>query len=669
MSLHMGRHTAMGAAACALDFKGHGLNRWREDPAAAGALLAATGTFTQYGVPELGGVLTLGRDRDLNSDGLSDPGADMWTADVFHTRDMVRQIVLEHMQFVRILRSMDGETRDQDGHVLGDVDGDGEVDLGGPNATLAMWGISLGGIVAGVLAGAEPSLDAVSPNAGGAGLTDVSTRSTERGVPDAVVMPILGPFVAGCLPTDGHDNPLPVGESTDLDCWQGEGSAPGPYAGGALRLGAFIHDNARIGVRELGVLDGVQPGDRVLLENLVNGEVEEGRVNERGWFRIAVPADALNATERRAALGLSDGATSAVATDTTAVGDALRLTIFVGDSSSPRHVVSTFPQEVEFQGTRYPAGQPLVALQEGLGHRRNSPDFRRFVAIAQHAISPADPGVWAEHVWESPLDVSYDPHRQGGNTRTLFMPTTGDSQVPPNTGVAMARNAGVLGSWRRDPDLPAEQGWRALFTPDPALGMAPDDWLVSVYALEGDDRLQRFPDNEVTAEVVYDVANVSDGDAAWSCGPSDWSAQIGENNCPPELEGQEVFFGVPHLPDGGYRPDVERDPGRHDAFRLPSLRPGGQHGIYNAQSFRVFDNDAFMVNFTSRFLVSGGREVGHAAGCDCSAAELPAFTLDGAPANPTFDEGCAEDDLKLCDDSCAAAWGLWTPPEAACAPE
>ena len=62
-------------------------------------------------------------------------------------------------------------------------------------------------------------------------------------------------------------------------------------------------------------------------------------------------------------------------------------------------------------------------------------------------------------------------------------------------------------------------------------------------------------------------------------------------------------------------------------------------------------------------------EVGHAAGCDCSAAELPAFTLDGAPANPTFDEGCAEDDLKLCDDSCTAAWGLWTPPEAACAPE
>ena len=49
-------------------------------------------------------LLLVGRDRDLNNDGLADSGGDMWTADLFHTRDMVRQSVVDHMQFVRILR-------------------------------------------------------------------------------------------------------------------------------------------------------------------------------------------------------------------------------------------------------------------------------------------------------------------------------------------------------------------------------------------------------------------------------------------------------------------------------------------------------------------------------------------------------------------------------------
>ena len=98
------------------------------------------------GIPEAAPLLLAGRDRDLNNDGLPDPGADMWTADVFHTRDMVRQSVLEQMQFVRILRHMDGETLAGDGGLLGDVDGDGDVDLGGPHTTLGHWGISLGGV-------------------------------------------------------------------------------------------------------------------------------------------------------------------------------------------------------------------------------------------------------------------------------------------------------------------------------------------------------------------------------------------------------------------------------------------------------------------------------------------------------------------------------------------
>ena len=78
------------------------------------------------------------------------------------------------------------------------------------------------------------------------------------------------------------------------------------------------------------------------------------------------------------------------------------------------------------------------------------------------------------------------------------------------------------------------------------------------------------------------------------------------------------------------RSDQPRGDGTLDAFRIPLLRPGGQHGIYNAQSFRVFDNDAYAVNFTLRFLISGGADAGHKADCDCSASAPPTFLLDGA---------------------------------------
>ena len=114
------------------------------------------------------------------------------------------------------LRRSDGPDSSQYGRhsarldrkLLGDVDGDGIVDIGGAKNTVGMWGISLGGILSGVAAGAEPTLNAVSPNAGGGGLVDIAVRSSQR-VPQAVVLPMLGPFVVGCLPTDGHERPIP----------------------------------------------------------------------------------------------------------------------------------------------------------------------------------------------------------------------------------------------------------------------------------------------------------------------------------------------------------------------------------------------------------------------------------------------------------------------------
>ncbi len=665
ITLHIGRHTAMGYALCSLDYYGHGLNRWIEDPTAATAMAFAQLEFERDTVPELAPLIMLGRDRDLDNDGYSDSGADMWTADVFHTRDMVRQSALEASQFVRILRHMDGETQSADGGLLGDIDGDGSVELGGPENTIGYWGISLGGVVSGVVAGSEPSLDAVSPNAGGAALSTIAVRSKQTGVPAAVVMPMLGPVIAGCIPADEHQRALPVGEPGG-DCADGEGSLEGPYTGGQLRLMMLAENNASIDTLEFATVDGVEPGDRVVLENLANGETKEMRVNERGWFRLAVAADALDAIERRPLLGLDgDEAGSGSVEDNTTLGDPLRLTVYAGDSDTVREVVDSFHHELSFEGTEYAAGSTLVALQEGMGFRRNTPDLRRFMAIAQHALCSADPGMWAGRVHMEPLDVGYDPYTRGGNTRVLYMPTTGDHQVPVHTGVAMARAGGALGSWKKDSSIDAAYGWRELFVPDERYGVSPDQYLVDTWVIEGDDRLQRYLDNPGNPNALFDVDDVSDGAAAFSCGPSDWSAIIGENECPEHIDGQEIFFGVP-AGEHPLRQDIEREGGGYDSLRIPLLRPAGQHGIYNAQSFRVFDADAFMVNHTVRFLGSRGGIVEHEPGCDCSASGLPLFLRDGEPQYPGLEEACTEDDLKLCEASCAEAWGLETPEVAEC---
>ena len=90
-----------------------------------------------------------------------------------------------------------------------------------------------------------------------------------------------------------------------------------------------------------------------------------------------------------------------------------------------------------------------------------------------------------------------------------MMPTAGDINVPVNTGIAMGRVSGLLGSWRRDESIPQEYGWRELFKPDERFGKSPDEYLIDVYAVEGDGRMQRYADNPTNPNVIFDVDNVA----------------------------------------------------------------------------------------------------------------------------------------------------------------
>jgi hypothetical protein len=75
------------------------------------------------------------------------------------------------------------------------------------------------------------------------------------------------------------------------------------------------------------------------------------------------------------------------------------------------------------------------------------------------------------------------------------------------------------------------------------------------------------------------------------------------------------------------------------------------------------------VCFAARFLGTGDGTVRHEAGCDCSASGVPELLVDGLPSTSALgDRTCTVDDLKVCDASCAEAWGFRTPVQASCVP-
>ena len=210
------------------------------------------------------------------------------------------------------------------------------------------------------------------------------------------------------------------------------------------------------------------------IRNLNNGEVDRIPVNAWGNVRVSVPSDALRAIERRSILGMTDRSSRAKVIDSDTaktLGHQLVLTVTSGQTGETISRIDAFQEEVEFQGTIYPEGTTLVAIQEGLGLKRNTPKLRRFFGFAQSALGPADPAVWSARVTMEPGDYSYDPNWTPGMTHVLQMPTAGDKQVPVNTGIAMGRISGLFGSWMRSPEtVGPEHGWREIFVPNPTYG-------------------------------------------------------------------------------------------------------------------------------------------------------------------------------------------------------
>ena len=463
--------------------------------------------------PVAEGVIA-GRARDLNGDGQIDSGANFWTAYMFHTRDVVRQTLVDHMQAIRIFRSFDGERRagevtlqhhswrepqsfdgdfDLDGtpDLAGDFDGDGTPDLGGPDNDYYFTGGSLGGIISGVMGGLEPAVTVTAPIVGAGGVADVAGRTNNSAVLRAVLLRAMGPLVV-TVPSGGPDD--------NTSCPEGE-----------LSLRFLVPDLTSEARIEFACLSPASMGaeDVMIVRNLSNGETRcGGAVREAGLFRVPIPAD----TGDRLVVELYRDGLSRIE-----FGECH----WDGEAPIPDEVVDTWRVGngrrgdgvclncARYQRTAFEVGDPLVAPAPGLGVRRQTPDFRRLLLLAQAATDPADPINYARRVILEPVSA---PDVRARTRSLLVVSTVGDNNVPVATANSYARAAGVLPFLPPDaPDVFAD--WRAPSWFEARYpGMTtPNDVLREYHVLEGVDWLHRHPAGEGAEHFLADVDDLSDG--------------------------------------------------------------------------------------------------------------------------------------------------------------
>ena len=623
-----------GFAVLGIDAVGHGLSFDRVSPELEGLVEAVFGSKYMRGMYR---AMKTDRSRDLNGDGWTNSGGDFWSADIFHTRDVIRQTVVDILQAVRMLRSFDGQRPfeprqdprsdiqrgpegeqencsgrtyeqgripfegdvncDESIDLAGDFNGDGQVDVGGPDGLIVATGVSLGGIVSALATAVEPDIARAAPISGGGGLSDIASRCLQPGVVEAVFMKLFGPLIVGVPVAAVNAEAVVFPDPTTrkvfstvyrIDQVRGIWAADDPqHQAQDYSLGVVVKDrlvtlqsppdegmallidydavaqpdqgrippgDIRLRVEydlynvnkelRLTIADAVdlQAGDQVRLSNLDNGETKTVTAGAYGRFRVAVAADSKENIEtedpeqRRQALLTSDR---------------LQLELLHPDGSLKRRIDS-LTQELPWHGATLLAGDPLLALVEGFGLQRNTPDLRRLVQLSQIMLEPADPANWVGRAAD----------------RLLVILTIGDMNVPINTGITLARSAGLL---RFDPDsedtLPADRRR--------ADGKTEHQVLFDMWVHEGLEKLERFPERP---------------------------GRLGD---PDDLDRNMDGFSAPS-PDEPLRATRYDDQGRPVAgVRFAYLRPDGQHGFRVPAPTKAFDIDSFMINMMARYFLDG----------------------------------------------------------------
>jgi hypothetical protein len=299
-------------------------------------------------------------------------------------------------------------------------------------------------------------------------------------------------------------------------------------------------------------------------------------------------------------------------------------------------VIDKYEVPSRFFGVDYKAGAPLTSPARGYGLSRNTPDFRRLVGLSQLILDPGDPINYAPHYFKDLLPARALPGSTGafaGPANVLVIGTSGDSSVPVNTAISLARAAGLV----------------EMKNPDPGYGLPIDQVLIRSGAVEAVPATARFADpaGGVFAALPGHVRCDPGSDCTGSVlvDPTGYACDARGQNCldglnaprlDPPLRQQLVTVSAPQpgactvsrraTGSGCWSTgssSCAQGPGV-SALMLPYLNRTGQHGFRNPQppADKPFDLDQFMANAVGRFFECRGREL-HFERCQQDLASCP----------------------------------------------
>jgi hypothetical protein len=460
-----------------------------------------SGIFAKGCLAALGGAVADGRALDLNGDGTPDNAWWFWTPHFFRVRDNVRQSLVDMMQLTRILKTFDGVTRgtqdlngDGQPELAGDFDADGVPDVGG-SAPITSTGASLGGIVSQIHGGIDHLVAASAPLVGGGSLGDIGMRS--YGVATAVIQQGMTPIVVS----------VPVGEKDgkpklELGTDGSKKNDPTRCAIGQRSVRIVVNDGGDSVHVELACLPAseIDDGMTAIVHNTTTGESRCAAVWQDGATRMPLPATRGD----RLAIEIFRGKHAVTSYGTCELRPGVELARRIDRFEVSAAVSTPIAREgvecpgdqgcAQFQDTLYPVGSPLVSPQDGLGLRRQTPQFRRLAALAQLILDPADPVNFAPYY---ALRTLVDPDGRAVPPRgVLNVPSAGDNYVATASGIAFSRAAGAVpifppAAAAKYPEYLDYVTPQALY--DAFGGRTPNQVLVDSYATEGIHHLERTP--------------------------------------------------------------------------------------------------------------------------------------------------------------------------------